>query len=307
METLFGEYNLLIPLLIFGAVISLGGAVISGMMSYKNLIKSRLEGVAYDTPENELKKSKPFSQMVSGFGSKLVSKKGESSSLRTDLARAGYSGQNAVAFYLGIKMLLLIGALIACAMIVVSVDATNSGKILIVLIGASAAFFLPNIVLRGIGDRRSGEIRGHLPDAIDLLEICVSGGMGIDQAWNSVSEQMRHVCPLLADEMALTNLEIHLGAPRADAMRHMAERTGSDDITSLVGVLIQSEKFGTSIGEALRVFTITMREQRSFRAEESAEKMSVKMLFPMVIMIFPVVIIIAVGPAALSIREVFGM
>ena len=114
------------------------------------------------------------------------------------------------------------------------VEAQLSTKIFAVFGGAAIVFFLPNMLLKMRCANRSAEIRRHLPDAIDLLEICVSGGMGLDQAWNSVSEEIRQVCQMLADEMALTNLEKHLGADRGTAIRHMAERTNSEELSSLV-------------------------------------------------------------------------
>jgi tight adherence protein C len=306
MESFLGNNNLLIPILTFSAVISLGGAIISGTIAYRKDLKTRLTGGQLSMGAMG-EAPRPFSSFLSSFGKKFSSKEDESSQLRRQLAAAGYSGENSVTIYMGIKMLLFMCSVGGAATFVLALDVENAVKMLIVIFATAVGFFLPNFFVRSMAERRANEIKMHLPDAIDLLEICVSGGMGIDQAWNSVSDQLRKVSPLLADEMALTNLEIHLGAPRADAMRHMAERTGSEDITSLVGVLVQSEKFGTSIGDALRIFTVTMREQRSLRAEESAEKMSVKMLFPMVSMVFPVVIIIAVGPAALTISEVFGI
>jgi hypothetical protein len=155
-------------------------------------------------------------------------------------------------------------------------------------------------------DRRRKNIRRHLPDAVDLIEICVSAGLGLDQSWNSVAEEIRRVCPTLADEMELTNLEISLGASRAVAMRHMAERTGAEDISSLVALLVQSERFGASIVDALRTFATTMRETWSRRAEEGAEQMAVKMLFPMVLFIFPALLIVMVGPAVLGFIQAMG-
>ena len=127
----------------------------------------------------------------------------------------------------------------------------------------AVGFFSPNYVVEMLAKKRSKLFRNYFPDAIDLLEICVSGGMGIDAAWNAVSDNMRPICPLLADEMSLTNLEMHLGATRASAMRNMADRTSSDDVASLVTAMVQSEKFGTSIGETLRVFAMSLRKERS--------------------------------------------
>jgi tight adherence protein C len=197
-------------------------------------------------------------------------------------------------------------SLTVMASIVSFMDWSLAVKILIVVCGAAIAFFLPNIVLKRLATKRCSEVRRHLPDVIDLLEISVSGGMGLDTAWNAVAVEIRAVSPLTADEMALTNFEVLLGAERGDAIRNMALRTNSNELDSLVAVLVQSDRFGTSISEALRVFAQTMREMRSQRAEEHAEKMAVKMLFPMVLFIFPVVLIVAAGPAVLTLVELFS-
>lgn len=306
MDTLATEFGLLVPFLTFVAVLSLGSALISGSVSYRNQLKARLRGVSLSMP-GRAEDGAPLTGFVSKVGERLGGKDSvESKTLRTELSRAGFNGRNAPALYLGTKLLLFMCGLAGFGMLALTLDTTIPIKVFVALGGSATLFFLPNLYVRMISNQRTGEIRRHLPDAIDLLEICVSGGMGIDQAWNSVMDQIRAVCPLLADEMALTNLEIHLGAERAKAMRHMADRTGSQELLSLVAVLVQSERFGTSIGDALRVFTTSMREIRSQNAEETAEKMAVKMLFPMVVLIFPVVMIVAVGPAGITIAQVFG-
>jgi tight adherence protein C len=151
--------------------------------------------------------------------------------------------------------------------------------------------------------KRHDEIRRHLPEAVDLLEVCVSSGIGLDMAWNIVADEIQHVSTTLADAMALTNFEIHLGASRAEAMRRMATRTGVDELASLAAILIQTERFGTSIAAALRVFAESMREERTFTAQENAEKMAVKLILPMVLFIFPAVLIIVAGPAAIAIAK----
>jgi tight adherence protein C len=175
-----------------------------------------------------------------------------------------------------------------------------------IIIALVAMFtLLPNIVVLVRRSQRTGEVRRNLPDAIDLLEICVSSGMGLDMAWNAVCDEIRGVSPILADEMALSNLEMHLGAPRADALRNMARRTGVDDLSSLVATLVQSERFGTSISQALRIYADALRAERSQRAEESAEKLAIKLLFPMVLFIFPCMFVVILGPAGIRIKEMF--
>lgn len=154
--------------------------------------------------------------------------------------------------------------------------------------------------------KRRNEISCHLPDAIDLLELSVTAGMGLDQAWKAVTDQVRGVSPTLADEMALTNLEIHPGASRPDAMRHMAERTGAPELGSLVACLVQAERFGTSMRQALRNFATGMRENRSQLAQEAAEKMAIKLLFPMILFVFPPAVMVMAGPAFISLFRALG-
>lgn len=300
------DANLLIPILAFVSVLCLGGAVLSASVTYRRLLKSRLHG--YKSPDRIDSNSNhsPVARFLGHVGKATGSKEKPKSSLRKELVRAGYHGQGTMAIYMGAKMLLLVVGLFVFGGIALFGDFGLRINALLVIGGVGFLFFLPNWYVAWRAQRRAGEIRRHLPDAIDLLEICVSGGMGLDQAWNSVADQIRSVSPMLADEMALTNLEMHLGGQRADAMRHMAERTGADELASLVAVLVQSERFGTSVADALRVFTQSMREQRSQKAEESAEKMAVKMLFPMIVLIFPVVLIVAVGPAGITLSNLFG-
>jgi tight adherence protein C len=181
---------------------------------------------------------------------------------------------------------------------------TPTIKGVLIVWGAGVLTLVPNWFVRGRRNKRRLEVRRNLPDAIDLTEICVSAGMGLDAAWNSVTDQIRAVSPVLADEMALANLEIHLGASRAEALRHMVDRTGAEEIAALIGVLVQSDKLGTSVSDALRKFAGTMREIRSARAEEEAEKMPIKLLFPLILLIFPAVLIVLAGPAGVMWAQV---
>jgi tight adherence protein C len=176
-------------------------------------------------------------------------------------------------------------------------------KIWLVSLGGIGPFFLPNLVVLARERKRREETRRYLPDVVDLLEICVSSGIGLDMAWNMVAEQIHHVSPVLATAMDLSNFEIHLGATRTEAMRNMAMRTGADQLSSLATILVQSERFGTSVAVALREFADSMREERRMTAEESAEKMAVKLIVPMVLFIFPAIIIVTIGPAAINIAR----
>jgi tight adherence protein C len=237
-----------------------------------------------------------LTDLVGNVGTAISSGR-TSASLSETLTQAGYHQSSAATVYLGSKVLLFALGLVVSAALSLSSDLETHTKFLIIMVASLGLFFVPNMVVSSRRSRRSSEIRRHLSDAIDLLEICASSGMGIDMAWNSVADEVRAVSVTLADEMALTNLEIHLGAARADAMRHMAKRTGADELSSLVAVLVQSDRFGTSITDALRNFATSMRETRSQRAQETAEKMAIKLIFPMILFIFPAAVLVMAGPA----------
>jgi tight adherence protein C len=299
-------YDVLIPLLAFCSVVSLGGLVLSVRAARRSPIDARLREVVEDIGHRALSDDHSGLLRAVGRVGESVSSKGPSEGLKVELARAGYHASNAATVYLGCKVLLLVSGLILLAALVLPTELGLLVKFLLVLGGAAVLSFIPNVVVGLQRKKRSDETRQHLPDALDLLEICVSSGMGLDMAWNAVADEMRHVSPVLAEEMALANLEMHLGAPRATALRHMAQRTGAEDLSSLVAVLVQSERFGTSVGEALRTFAVSMRQGRSQRAEEAAEKMAVKLLFPMVLFIFPAIFVVAVGPAGIKLAEILG-
>jgi tight adherence protein C len=226
-----------------------------------------------------------------------------STSLWEQLIRAGYFSTAAPAIYTGIKMLLLTIGVAGTAILVLPMELHIATKVALISIGGAVLFFIPNIIIMIRLKKHHDEICQHLPEAIDLLEICVSSGIGLGMAWNIVADEIQNVSPTLASSMALTNFEIHLGVSRVEAMRHMSDRTGVDELSSLAAILVQTERFGTSIATTLRVFAASMREERLFTAEENAEKMAVKLIIPMVLFIFPAVLITLVGPAIMAIAE----
>ena len=152
--------------------------------------------------------------------------------------------------------------------------------------------------------RRQHRIRLSLPDALDLLVVSVEAGLGLDQALQRVGEELAYAHPELSDELRLINLELRAGKARAEALRNLAERTGVDDLSSLAAMLIQTDKFGTSVARSLRVHSDTLRTKRRQRAEEAAAKTGVKMVFPLVFCIFPAIWVVTIGPAAIKFVEV---
>ena len=152
--------------------------------------------------------------------------------------------------------------------------------------------------------RRQHRIRLSLPDALDLLVVSVEAGLGLDQALQRVGEELAFAHPELSDELRLINLELRAGKARSEALRNLAERTGVDDLSSLAAMLIQTDKFGTSVARSLRVHSETLRTKRRQRAEEAAAKTGVKMVFPLVFCIFPAIWVVTIGPAAIKFVEV---
>jgi len=296
--------EIMIPALTSFSVIAIGASVLVSRERRTKLLQSRLQDSIWaETHKVATKKKSTFIQLLEKIGN-FVSHGHASTSLWEQLARAGYLGTSAPAIYTGIKMILFVVGSVAAAVFIVPLGIFLATKVTLIFLAGLIPFFIPNLVIWIQLKKRHDEICHFLPDAVDLLEICVSSGIGLDMAWNMVADQIQHVSSVLASAMALTNFEIHLGASRAEAMRHMAERTGVDELTSLAAILIQTDRFGTSLATTLKVFAASMREERSFTAEENAEKMAVKLIIPMVVFIFPAVVIIVTGPAIISIAKV---
>lgn len=299
-------YELLIPILTFLSVALIGAAVLIARGAKREAIMMRLE--QFDAPDASARPNTEddsfLLRLMQHIGS-ILTPDNQVISLRRHLAHAGFFSPNAIPVYIGFKTLAVLMGLVGCALLVMPMNLMMPLKVMIIVGGAWTVSLLPSLIVDIRRNVRSTDVRMYLPDAVDLLEICVSAGMGLDMAWNAVADEIRRVSRVLADEMALTNLEIHLGANRATAMRHMAERTGSDDLSSLVGVLVQSERFGTPISDALRTFAESMRESRSARAAESAEKLGVKMLIPMILFILPAILIVMGGGAFIKIYTLF--
>lgn len=305
--------EILVPILAAMSVFLIGGSVMLAHRARRERIAARLaigaglgaagaRGAGGEGAAAGLHGPHPLVQMFDRLGKATGGNK-TSRSLRQELARAGFHSPNASAIFLGAKAFLMLLALMAAALAAGLLNLTLQKSTLLVIITCGIVFFIPNLVVDLRRRQRRAEITQHLPDAIDLLEISVTAGMGLDQAWNAVTDQVRAVSLHLADEMALTNLEIHLGASRPEAMRHMAERTGAAELGSLVACLIQAERFGTTMRSALRNFATGMRENRSQLAQEAAEKMAVKLLFPMILFVFPPAVMIMAGPAFLSLSR----
>ena len=292
-----------ISILVFLAVFLIGMSILMLRAHRKKEIEVRMLGTFDDDPfvKNDKEQGGLFKFLVK-VGN-FTSHGKASASLWEQMIQAGYLHPYAPAIYTGFKILLFIIGFIVCLVLLIPTELLLSTQMSILFIGATVMFFLPNLYLYRKLRQRQREIYKHLPEAVDLLEICVSSGLGLDMAWNIVADEIRQVSAVLSGSMSLTNFEMHLGVSRIEAMKHMAERTGVDELKSLAAILIQTDRFGTSIAETLKVFAQSIREERSFVAQEAAEKMSVQMIIPLVLFIFPAVLITMVGPAIISIAK----
>lgn len=301
----FATPELLVGVLVFVLFMFAGISVLAIYNHRRKAASLRLEAVASAGHEPTAVGKSRLLRLAEQVGN-YVSHGRATTSLWEQLIRAGYMGRTAPAVYTGVKIILFAVGLAVTTILVIPWEGTAERKILLISLGGALPFFLPNIVVRQQEGRRRAEIRHTLPDAVDLLEICVTSGIGLDMAWNMVADEIHSVSPVLGSAMDLSNFELHLGASRTEAMRNMATRTGADQLASLAAILVQSERFGTSVAVALQEFASWMRDERRLRAEEEAEKLPMKMLIPMAIFIFPAILAVTLGPALIHITRVFG-
>ncbi len=295
--------TLLVAVLSFLAVLLVGIGLLFLREQRRRTLRRRLEGgeLPYDLASRTTRR-RSLLRWVEEIGN-FVSHGHASTSLWEQLIRAGYMSRAAPAIYTGLKILLFAAGVSLTALLVLPWEQSPLKKMSLISLGGLVPFFLPNLAVFLRVHKRQLEIQQFLPDVVDLLEICVSSGIGLDMAWNIVSDEIHHVSDVLGTAMDLSNFEMHLGAARTEAMRNMAMRTGADQLSSLAAILVQSERFGTSVAVALKEFASSMRDERRMTAEENAEKMAVKLIVPMVLCIFPAVIIVTVGPAAINIAR----
>lgn len=232
-------------------------------------------------------------------GEKVPISAEEASMVRRELMMAGFRQDNAVAVFYGCKILGAI-ALLALALFLRPVIAPPGAlSVLLPVFAAGLGFFAPNFVLDFLITRRQDILRLSLPDALDLMVVCVEAGLGLDQALRSVSQELRLTHPELCEELSLVSVEMRAGVSRATALNNLADRTGENEIRKLVAVLVQTDRFGTSMADALRTHSDFMRVRRRQEAEERANKVGVKLILPIFFLMLPSILIVAAGPGIL--------
>ena len=288
----------MLPLLafVFGTTL-VGGAALLLMPRREAAIDRRLQELTESRDDAEPARPR-FQSLIGLFrriGEKVPRSPKEMGTLRLRLVQAGFRRDEALTIFFGIRVLFAISLFLLFSSSLIIRPNT-----LVALGGLALGYLLPGMVLARLAKRRAHRIRLSLADALDLLVVSVEAGLGLDQALTRVGTELSFAYPELADELRLINLELRAGKARAEALRNLADRTGVDDLSSLVTMLIQTDKFGTSVAQSLRVYSETLRTKRRQRAEEAAAKTGVKMVFPLVLCIFPSIWVVTIGPAAIK-------
>ncbi|HEY0722913.1 MAG TPA: type II secretion system F family protein, partial [Pyrinomonadaceae bacterium] len=226
--------------------------------------------------------------------------------LQKQLMHAGFCSEGAPIIYRALQLGSMAGFPAAVALTCAILARPLGSALIWIILGFCAGFFLPRYFLNKAISNRQRNLRWGLADALDLMVISVEAGLGLNAAMMKVSSELKEVHVDIATEFELANLEIRVGRDRDEALRNLAERTGVDDLRSLVAMLIQTDKFGTSIARALRVFSDSLRTKRRQRAEQEAQKAAVKLLIPLALFLFPTLFIAILGPAALNLMDVLG-
>ena len=230
----------------------------------------------------------------------------EARKLQKQLMQAGFRSPNAPVIYRAIQVGTLIGLPGAVALLCALLARPFGDALLLILFAFVVGFFVPRYFLKRTIRYRQQRIRWGLADALDLMVVSIEAGLGLNAAMLRVSDELKDVHPDISEEFELANLEIRVGRDREEALRNLAERTGVDDLCSLVAMLIQADRFGTSIARAVRIFSDSLRTKRRQRAEQAAQKAAVKLLFPLACFLFPTLFIAILGPAALTLIDTLG-
>ena len=284
--------TILLPLLAFAfgslIVTAITYAITARSVGLSERLRDVVGGQAQALPEGDASSEQVVS-FLKRVGERVPQNPKELGKLRLRLVQAGYRNSEALPVFLGIRA--------GCALVVFALfmmPVVARPNLMLALSAAGFGYVIPGMVLARMAKRRQHRIRLSLADALDLLVVSVEAGLGLDQAMSRVGQELQFAYPDLSSELRLVNLELLAGKARSEALRNLADRTGVDDLSALVAMLVQTDKFGTSVANSLRVFSDVLRTKRRQRAEEAAAKTGVKMVFPLVVCIFPAIWIVTI-------------
>jgi tight adherence protein C len=310
------DFVYLLPVAAFGAIAAAAWAALEYFAASKPRTDQRLEEMRdpsirrrkeEDRSKNTGAMAKMLESATPALAKPLLPKsEKDASKLKLKLAHAGFRSEGAQSIFLGLKIVgLIVGLIIGGGTAVLMSGFTYTALFRLVMI-AGGMFYMPDGILWFLAKKRKEAIFFGLPDALDLMVVCVEAGLGLDQAMRKVSEEMKKSYRVIADEFGLCNFQMQVGKSRQEVLHDLGNRSGVDDLRSLASIIIQADKFGSSIAQALRVQSDSMRTRRRQMAEEKAAKTAVKLIFPLVLFIFPGIFVILVGPAAITMmREMF--
>jgi tight adherence protein C len=297
----------LVTILVFGAVFFAVIAVRVLRRRSKTVLERRIENLSRretpgrPEPASLMRESEPTGWgKIFSFVSAALPNSMMGESVRTRLVRAGYSWREAMPIFLALRVLGAAVLAIAAGVVAFRFTGAPAQVVLYGFAGVLAGFLLPDAVLLLRIRRRQEDIVLGLPDALDLMVICVEAGLGLNSAILRVGSEIEHVCPPLSRELRMVNREMLAGVTRSRALQNLAERTGIEDVKALVAIMIQTERLGTSIAKSLRVHADNLRVRRRHRAEERARKVAVKLVFPLILCIFPTLLLVILGPGIIQ-------
>jgi len=282
-----------------GALLAFG----LGMMLQKPASVRRLERMYGEVEEEATDVRGMILRVLEPIAKKVG---GASDEIRTRLVQAGFRDEGALSIYLGLRVLLPLLLMVSGFVAGNLLELPPITRLTLLGIGAALGYVGPSFALDKLRAARQRTIRLALPDALDLMVVCLEAGVAMGAAFGRVAREFSRTSPALCEELRLVTLEMQAGKSGAEALRGLSDRIGIEDVSSLVAMLIQSEKFGTSVADALRIHTDGMRTERIQRAEERAQKAAVRMLFPAAGLIFPAIMIVLMGPALIKITEAFA-
>jgi tight adherence protein C len=304
--------NEMLPLIVFVIFVALTWGALSLLGKGKSRAEERLErlGRGRTSADFDLE-NQPKSNRFSGLKEAISSLGGamepqselEKNQLKVRLANAGFRSEAAPMIYQGIRLVSLGVCLLPAIALFLLKDGFTVKAFQWIVIFGGVGFYLPQIGLWYLRTKRQKEIFLTLPDALDLLVVCVESGLGLDAALRKVTDEMKDHAKTICEEFALGNMQLQMGRPRREVLHDLGVRTGVDDVRSLAAILIQADRFGSSIAQALRVQSDSMRVRRRQLAEEKAAKTAVQLIFPLVLFIFPAIFVVLCGPAAIQIQK----
>jgi tight adherence protein C len=300
-----------VPFIVFGAIVIGAWFLMAALTRRTNRAEERLSRLGRPTSSADLDEMDSRRQRFGGLKDAIASLGGaasgqtdlERNKLKLQLANAGFRSDSAPMIYQGLRILCIILFLVPTTGLMLLLSGFTQKTLMYVVILGGVGFYLPQLGLWLMVSSRKKQIFLSLPDALDLLVVCVESGLGLDAALRKVTEEMKHHAKIICEELALANLQLQMGKSRRDVLHDLGVRTGVDDVKALAAILIQADRFGSSIAQALRVQSDSMRVRRRQIAEEKAAKTAVQLIFPLVLFIFPAIFVVLVGPAAIQIQR----